>query len=141
MDDSINKNWGGSELFSNKNFPFTQVNALESYDLSSIQSYVQNVLSQVSTMDDALLKAEVFETHQWVIAKIKISSQILARSLRIRVNSHHMVISRTQNSKDQIIHFPCKVNPLARKSVYKSGILEIRMPKLKYKERYHEVEL
>lgn len=138
MDDLTYKNWVNPDIFSNKKFPFTNTNPLENYDLSSIHSYVQNVLSNVSTSagGDVKVRTEVFETHHWVIAKIKLANP---RHMRIWVNANRIKIEQTQQGKTQILNLPSKVNPLSRKILYKKGILEIRMPKAKLKDRYHEV--
>jgi HSP20 family molecular chaperone IbpA len=141
MDETANEKWGNPDIFSNKKFPFTHDNPLENYDLSSIHSYVQNVLSQV-TNGESMLSTDVFETHHWVIAKIKIPNQLLSRNLKIWVNANRIKIERTQDNKApivQILNLPCRVDPYTRKAVFRKDILEIRMPKVKYKDRYHEV--
>ncbi|QGQ98645.1 hypothetical protein EHS13_29070 [Paenibacillus psychroresistens] len=138
MDQSTIKKWANQDIFSNKKFPFTNDNPLENYDLSSIHSYVQNVLSQVSTGDE-MLRSEIFETHQWVIAKIKIPNKLHPKNLRVWVNATHVKIEKAPEGKEQILNLPCRVDPHAKKAIYKKGILEIRIPKVKYKDRYHEV--
>ncbi len=134
--DGLNKNWTNPDIFSNKKFPFTHANPLENYDLSSIHAYVQNVLSNVSASDGVLVKTEVFETHQWVLAKIKLPNP---KGTRVWVNANRIKIEKAPGGKEQILQLPCRVNPLAKKVLYKKGILEIRMPKLKYNDRYHEI--
>jgi hypothetical protein len=138
LDESTNNKWANPDIFFNKKFPFTNDNPLENYDLSSINSYVQKVLSQVST-GDAMLGAEIFETHLSVIAKIKIPNQMQLKNLRFWVNANHIKIERSPDGREQILNLPSIVDPLAKKAVYKKGILEIRIPKVKYKDRYHEV--
>jgi HSP20 family molecular chaperone IbpA len=138
MDESTNKKWANPDIFSNKNFPFTNDNPLENYDLSSIQSYVQDVLSKATT-GDAMLSAEIFETHQSVIAKIKIPSHLPPQNLRVWVSANHIKIEKSPEGKEQILNLPCSVDPNGKKTLYKKGILQIRIPKVKYKDRYHEV--
>ena len=137
LNESAEKKWTNDSFF-NKKFPFNHANPLENYDLSAINSYVQNVLSQ-ATVGEVMLNAEVFETHQSVIAKIKLPKQLHPRNLRIRINANHIKIEKTENNVEQIIHLPCRVDPNGRKAVYKKNILEIRIPKVKAKDRYHEV--
>jgi HSP20 family molecular chaperone IbpA len=138
LDELSSKKWANPDIFSNKKFPFTNDNPLENFDLSSIQSYVQNVLSQVTT-GDAMLSAEIFETHQSVIAKIKIPSQLQPKDLRVWVNANHIKIEKSPEGKEQILNLPCSVDPNGKKAIYKKGILQIRIPKVKNKDRYHEV--
>jgi len=138
LDDSAKKTWTNQDSFFDKKFPFHQANPLENYDLSSIHSYVQNVLSQVAVGDEKLI-VEVFETHQSVIAQIKIPKQLNPRSLKIWVKTSHIKIERTQDNKEQLISLPSNVDSNTSKAVYKQGILEVRMPKLKARDRYQEV--
>jgi HSP20 family molecular chaperone IbpA len=138
LDEFTSKKWANPDIFFNKKFPFTNDNPLENYDLSSIQSYVQNILSQVTT-GDAMLSAEIFETHQSVIAKIKIPSQMQPKNLRVWVNANHIKIEKSPEGKEQVFNLPCSVDPNGKKALYKKGILQIRMPKVNYKDRNHEV--
>ncbi|MEX2461452.1 MAG: Hsp20/alpha crystallin family protein [Paenibacillaceae bacterium] len=138
MDDSAEKTWTNQDSLFNKKFPFHNTNPLENYDLSSIHTYVQNVLSQVA-VDELKLRVEIFETHQSVIAKIKIPKHLDPRSLKIWVNTSHIKMERTQDNKEQMINLPSRVDSNTSKAVYKQGILEIRIPKLKARDRYHEV--
>lgn len=137
MDNSAGKKWTQDSFF-DKKFPFKHADPLENYDLSSINAYVQNVLSQ-ATIGEARLSTEVFETHQSVIVKIKLPKQLHPRNLRIKVNSNHIKMEKTEGNEEQIIPLPCRVDPTGRKAVFKQSILEIRIPKVKTRDPYHEV--
>jgi HSP20 family protein len=137
LDLPAGKKWTNDTFF-NKKFPFNDANPLENYDLSSINAYVQNVISQATT-GEVKLSTEVFETHRSVIAKIKLPKQLHPKNLRIQVNANNIKIEKTEGNEEQIIHLPCRVDPSGRKAVYKQSVLEIRIPKVNTKDPYHEV--
>jgi HSP20 family molecular chaperone IbpA len=138
LDVSSNKKWTDQDSFFNKKFPFGDVNPLEKFDLSSISAYVQNVLSNVPHVD-AMQDAETFETHHWVIVQIKLPKKQHPKNLRVLVNAHHIKIKGQTEGEGQLIKLPCSVVPTAAKAQFKQGILEIKMPKVKYKEHFHQV--
>jgi hypothetical protein len=138
LDESTNKKWTDQDSFFGKKFPFGDVNALEKFDLSSINAYVQNVLSNVPH-SGALLSPETFETHHWVIVQIKLPKKVHPKNLRVFINARNIKIKGQDEGDEQLIKLPCSVVPAESKAQFKQGILEIKMPKVKYKEHFHEV--
>jgi len=137
-DATNNEKWAQGDSFFNGKSPFSYVNPLEKLDLSSLHNYVQNAISRVSMGEPALI-SEVFETHQYAIAKIKISKKLYSNQLRVFVNYNQIKLEGLTGYKAQIINLPCHVEASNCKAIYRQGILEIKLPKVKYKNYYHEV--
>jgi HSP20 family molecular chaperone IbpA len=133
-----NKKWTDRDSFFNKEFPFRDVNPLENFDLSSINAYVQNVLSNVSH-SDTMLSSETFETHHSVIVQLKLPKKVHPKNLRVLINAHNIKINGQNEGEGQLIKLPCSVVPTGSKAQYKQGILEIKMPKVRFKEHFHEI--
>jgi HSP20 family molecular chaperone IbpA len=138
LDESTNKKWTDRDSFFGKKFPFGDVKPLENFDLSSIKAYVQNVLSNVPH-SDAILSPEIFETLHVVIVQIKLPKKLNPKNLQVLINAHNIKIKGQSEEEGQLIKLPCSVIPAASKAHYKQGILEIKMPKVRYKEHFHEV--
>ena len=112
---------------------------LNQFDLSSIQKYVQNAISSMSSIEEAKLSSEVFETHTDVIARIKLPSKLHPRNVRVHVNTMNLKLEGLLEGKEKIFNLPCTVNAGISTALFKQGVLEIKMPKLKPRDRYHEV--
>jgi len=109
-------------------------------DLSSIDKYVQNVLSHVSDQTSIPLP-ELFETHYSVIARMKVSSKADVKQIKISVNSTQLKLKGIYDREEKLIKLPCCVEAAYCKALLKNGILEVKMPKVKHNSSYYEVPI
>ncbi|MFE5319513.1 Hsp20/alpha crystallin family protein [Paenibacillus sp. NPDC056579] len=82
--------------------------------------------------------AEVFETHNYVIVKLKMNDQA---NPNVKIRTDQIKIEGLVKNKAQIIKLPCHVIPSGSRASYKDGILQIKMKKKKINKSYHEVNV
>jgi hypothetical protein len=116
-------------------------------NLSWVDDYVQGIVSRTlpkmspqteKTIDQ--LKANVFETHNFVIARIKVSKQADPRKLRFYVANNQLRVDGLAHDNNQFIQLPANVRFRESRAVFKNGIFEIRMPK-EAQKRFKEINV
>jgi HSP20 family protein len=145
LEQSTNKKWGNHDPFFNNKFPFNEANALkglESFDLSSINNYVQNAILHAMPGDITKypdIHPDIFETHHFVIVKLKLPKKLNPNNIRVFIQANHIKLEGWTNEKEHMIKLPCSVLSSKSNALFKQGVLEIKMPKIKFRDRYQEV--
>jgi HSP20 family molecular chaperone IbpA len=111
-----------------------------------VENYVQKFLSKAlpsavgSTGNGGgRVSFEVFETHDHVIAKIKLPAKENPRALQVFVRSDRIKLVGLLNGKSEHIPLPAQVAPKTAKARFKNGVLQVQVRKRRSKEPYHEV--
>jgi HSP20 family molecular chaperone IbpA len=141
LEQSTDKRWGNLDPFFNNKF-FNDANPLEGIDLSSINNYVQNAISHVMPSETTIhpdVHPDIFETHNFVIVKLKLPKNVNPSNIRLFIQANHIKLEGWANEKEQIIKLPSSVQSTKSKALFKQGVLEIKMPKIKFRDRFHEV--
>lgn len=86
----------------------------------------------------ASLSYDLFETHRSVIIRLHIPKDVSPHKVRASVNRRKVRIE-LPSGKRQEIRLEKPVNPKRSHAVYKEGILEVRMPKIREPKSFHEV--
>jgi len=114
-------------------------------DTSWVENYVQQVLSKSlpklnvsSKAKRSQSQAEVFDTHNYVIVKMKLPDQL---NPTVKVRTDQVRVDGLDNGDKKIIQLPCHVVPKYSRSSYKDGILQIKMRKKKLDKTYHEIPI
>lgn len=131
-------NWMGQDKFFEK-FPFDIKNPMKNMqvDLSSVDDYVKNIISQVNPSN--ILYPDFFETHRFLIAKIKIPANIHFRSLNVHLSRTHIKIDGLPGKSSQELKLPTHVDTNDCRALFKKGLLQLKMRKLNWDESYREV--
>ncbi|WP_240417615.1 Hsp20/alpha crystallin family protein [Paenibacillus periandrae] len=109
-------------------------------DTSWVDDYVQQMLKKTMPVSGVLSryknKAEIFETHHYVIVKFKLPQPanpiVKARADRVSIEDSPLV-------KKQNIKLPCLIIPRLSKASYKDGILQIKMRKRKINTTSYDI--
>lgn len=111
-------------------------------DASWVGDYVGKVLEQTLPKQGApnhfKPSSEVFETHNYVIVKMKMHDQ--ANPI-VKIRTDQVKIDGISTNKSQTVKLPCHVIPQDSRASYKDGILQIKMRKRKINKTYHEVSV
>lgn len=141
--DSKHDNWLSEDPFFKSKFPFQEISDSLNIDQSYIDQYVKDVLKRSSLNNTKTgfspLFYEVFELHNFVIAKISIPRKIHPENLSIFVNSMQIKIEGLPGGNKQIIPLPTPVNSAQSKATFKQSSLQIKTPKKpigRFKEVY-----
>lgn len=113
--------------------------ALSSNDgtLPWVEDYVRNLISEIvpGAIESAspperksAFTGNVFETHELVIARIRLPGEDGGSGVRLLVAIHELIVEWPDGRK-RTMKLPCFVRPDAAKAVWKEGVLEVRMPK------------
>jgi HSP20 family molecular chaperone IbpA len=141
MDDNTNFKWENFEKLFGDNFPVMPTVHLKNLD--SIETYVQSTLNNsmntIQNMIDGIVQTETFETHRFVIAKIKIPASIKPENLKILVNTNHLKLEVLPGNQKQIIKLPALVNTRNCRALIENGVLQIKMQKQRTDDSYDEV--
>jgi HSP20 family molecular chaperone IbpA len=139
-------NWDQVENFIGQKLPGHAKEKAQSFvdNMSWVENYVQEMLKKtMPTMDLGIsskdgVSIEVFETHEHVIAQVKLSKEEDARAIQIFVKSHQIKLTGFLNGKPRMIKLPHMVLPRTTRARYKQRILQIKVRKRGLKEGYHE---
>ncbi|MBP1992384.1 Hsp20/alpha crystallin family protein [Paenibacillus eucommiae] len=138
--------WENIEKFLGQKLP---VNAKEKGqslldNMSWVENYVQDVLKKSmprlhgeGTLNEEP-SIEVFETHEHVIAQIKLSKEEDPRALQVFVKSNLIKLTGFLKGGNKFIKLPVLVNPKTARASYKARTLQIQIRKRDQKESYHE---
>ncbi|PYI55735.1 Hsp20/alpha crystallin family protein [Paenibacillus flagellatus] len=114
-------------------------------DTAWIEGYVQDVMKQVFPQSADLFnkpfRAEVFETHNNVVVRINIPDKSVARDLRTYIGVSQVKLEGLPDRKSQTIKLSSYVVPESAKAVYKNGVLQLHMRKVRMNEQMREVNV
>ncbi|NHN28295.1 Hsp20/alpha crystallin family protein [Paenibacillus agricola] len=113
-------------------------------DMSWVEGYVQQMLQK--TMSNSKIPhtlgikglPEVFETHHYVIIKLKLSQP---NHPIIHVRADRVTIEDSPQLKKQSVRLPCLVLPHHSRASHKDGILQIKLRKRKLNKTVHEIQV
>lgn len=115
-------------------------------DLSWIEEYVQDILSQVlsdggihNSDMSSIRRPNVMNTHQYIIVRIPVPKRANTRKLKVLFNANQICLSGL-GEEDQVIPLPSPGRYDGSKALFKDNILEIRIPK-EINETYQEVNI
>lgn len=100
-----------------------------------IQDYIQNILSQ--TMPGPLkgqahssrYRSEVFETHDYMIAKIKLPEGVNPDKLKVLLGNHILRLEGDSREESHTLTLPSPGRFHGSRAICKNGVLEVRIPK------------
>ncbi|MDF2716748.1 MAG: HSP20-like chaperone protein [Paenibacillus sp.] len=137
--------WKSFEQFFGGKFPLASNDSLK--DPSWVDHVVKDVMKQAFTnsVDMNMLnkhyRTEVFETHNNVVVKIHIPDKEQARNLNALVGINQIKLERLPDNRSQVVKLPTHIVPESCKAVYKKGVLQMQIRKVKISERMHEVNV
>jgi hypothetical protein len=115
-----------------------------------VENYVQDILSQVMPSQmmqpqqrrQSGLNEQVFETHDFVVARVPIPESADPYNVRVfLINNHTLRIEGLEGVPNHSIQLPVSVRPNGTKASYKNRVLEIRMPKESGEEIRKEINV
>jgi len=125
---------------------FTRAGFADSSRLSEIvQQSVSKIIDRElkskmpNSMFGRTLSCDIFETHRSVIVRIRVPEGVNPRELDVAISSHKVRIKQPSGEK-RVIALPRAVNPRRARSMYKDGILELRLPKTREPYYPHYVD-
>lgn len=136
--------WEEIEKFLGQKLPFGEKGQTFLDNMTWVEGYVQDMLKKAMPGMDASISshesfgAEVFETHEHVIIKVKIAKGEDPKALRVFVKSNQLKLSGFLNGKSQIVKMPTLVLPSTARVSYKQRLLQIKVRKRGLKENYVE---
>ncbi|MCY9661957.1 Hsp20/alpha crystallin family protein [Paenibacillus chondroitinus] len=136
--------WDHVEKFLGQKLPFAEKGQTFLDNMTWVEGYVQDMLKKAMPGMDASIStqgasgAEIFETHEHVIIKVKIAKGEDPRALRVFIKSNQMKLTGFTSGKGRIIKFPTLVLPRSARVSYKQRLLQIKVRKRGLKENYTE---
>jgi HSP20 family molecular chaperone IbpA len=85
------------------------------------------------------LQTELFQTHNHVIVRLRIPATMEPKQLRVQAGIQRIRIEGLPHDGKQEIPLPSLVLPNTCRATYKDSILQIKLQKRRWKERYEEV--
>lgn len=82
--------------------------------------------------------ATVYETHHFVLARIKLLSPADPHCIRFLLSHRELILEGLPNEEQYRINLPCNVRLNGSKVIYKDHVFEVRMPK-EEGTLYHEI--
>lgn len=137
--------WRSFEQFFGGKFPLAPNDSLK--DPSWVDHVVKDVMKQAfsNSVDLNMLKkqyrTEVFETHNNVVVKIHIPDKEQARNMNAFVGVNQIKLEGLPDNRNQVVKLPSHIVPESCKAVYKKGVLQMQIRKVKISERMHEVNV
>lgn len=121
-------------------------NNMPEIDLSWIDGYIKNLMANAipnhngntNGMNNGMnnhhysmntLKANVFETHDYMIARILIPEDIYYNNVRVWFDTNQLIISGLPNNKTQRVMLPLNGKYTGAQGYFKDNYLEVRIPK------------
>ncbi len=118
-------------------------------DLSWVESYVQQTLRsafhkpEVRTKSAASpsLQSEVFETHNYILVKIKLPGSTHIDNVRVMVSSTQLKLTIIGVDEPHLISLPKAVLSKSGKASYKDDVLQIRLRKQSGRKSFVEIPI
>ncbi|OPH59353.1 hypothetical protein BC351_20815 [Paenibacillus ferrarius] len=136
--------WEQVEKFLGQKLPFAENGQTFLDNMTWVEGYVQDMLKKAMPGMDSGISAhnsagaEIFETHEHVIIKVKIAKAEDPRALQVYVKSNQIKLTGFLSGKSQIVKLPTLVMPRTARVSYKQRLLQIRVRKRGLKENYVE---
>lgn len=135
--------WKSFEQFFGGKFPLSQTEL--NRDTSWVDRVVKDVMAKALPQPLEMnllgkqLRTEVFETHNNIIVKVYIPDKEQARSIRPFLSMNKLKLEGLENGKSQSVKLTSPIIPKSCKAVYKDGVLQLHVKKLKRNGPMHEV--
>ncbi|WP_128655701.1 Hsp20/alpha crystallin family protein [Paenibacillus sp. 598K] len=81
---------------------------------------------------------ELFETHRFIIAKLKIPAGVRDDQLRLLVRPDRIKLMTGGGREDRIVRLPCLVVPSTCRALLAAGILQVKLRKRRSGDQYEE---
>ncbi|NEW08022.1 hypothetical protein GK047_18645 [Paenibacillus sp. SYP-B3998] len=136
--------WEQIEKFLGQKLPFGEKGQTFLDNMTWVEGYVQDMLKKAMPGMDASISSpggissEIFETHEHVIIKVKLSKEEDPKAIQVFVKSNQIKLLGFINGKNRIIKLPSLVLPKTVRVRYKQPTLEIKARKRGLKENYQE---
>jgi HSP20 family molecular chaperone IbpA len=140
--------WEQIEKFLGQKLPQTMKDKSQSIldNMSWVEDYVQDVVKNVmpkvretaGISSQHGLSIEVFETHEHVIAQVKLPKEENPRALQVLIRSDQIKLTGFLDGKPRFIKLPSLALPRTAKARYKQPTLQIQFRKRGLQENYHE---
>ncbi|WEG13838.1 hypothetical protein PU629_05585 [Pullulanibacillus sp. KACC 23026] len=124
---------GGAPFF-NTGFPFNsdqlqrQINETIANSMPDFLKTTGNQ-AQAQAQTSSSVKIEVFETHDFIVARIPVSQSQPKPKLSLDTTRLYIKGLPGTDQADQVVSLPAPIKPKYTKAEYKSGVLEVRMLK------------
>lgn len=83
-------------------------------------------------------REEVFETHRYVVVKLRVKDVVLLDQIRLLINDSELIVKWSRH-RERRIRFPVLVVPKTARAKYRDGVLQIIAIKKKGKSSYLEI--
>lgn len=135
--------WEHVEKFLGQKLPFGEKGQTFLDNMTWVEGYVQDTLKKAMPGMNASISsretgAEIFETHEHVIIKVKIPKGEDPRALQVFVKSNQLKLTGFLSGSGKIVKLPALVLPRTARASYKQRQLQIRVRKRGLKEGYVE---
>lgn len=103
--------------------------------------YVRNMLVKPvkAQGSSGRLPAEIFETHRFLIVRIKLPELVELNKVRVMASSSSIKLQGLPESKGQLIKLPKLVEARSGKVLLKEQVLQIKLRKRNSGEQYYEL--
>lgn len=162
--DRYGPNWDQMEKWAGGRFPFMSdkyKKKMASGNTDWVGEYVQDVLKRsfaertgvepeeetekevtASSGGGGLdLDYELFETHNSVIARVKVPEDVQVRNIRVYAGTMQLKLEQDPQRKKMYIRLPTEIISSTVKAALKNRVLEIRCSKLEEAEIFQEVRV
>lgn len=136
--------WEQIEKFLGQKLPFGEKGQTFLDNMSWVEGYVQDMLKKamsgtaVDISAQTVAPAEIYETHEHVIVKVKLDKDEDPKAMQVFVKSSQIKLTGFLNGNNRIVKLPALVLPRTARVVCKQRILEIKIRKRGLKENYQE---
>lgn len=136
------KFWRSFEQFFGGQFPNMPLD--KAFDPDSMEEWVQQLVRSSfpqasSGAPGQAYRTEVFETHNNVVVKVHVPDREEAESLDVRAGIRQVRLQRNRDKFEQVIRLAALVVPQSCRAVYKQGILQLHMRKMKTSDKLYDV--
>ncbi|MNI17099.1 hypothetical protein D3C73_704570 [compost metagenome] len=139
--------WENIEKFLGQKIPLAAKEKSQAFldNMSWVDGYVQEMLKKAMPTADTSITSrnenpiEVFETHEHVIAQIRLPKDEDPRALQVFIKSNQIKLTGFLDGTPRIVKLPAAVLPKTATARYKQRSLQIQIRKRGLKDSYHEV--
>lgn len=103
--------------------------------------YVRNMLVKPVKAhgSNGRLPADIFETHRFLIVRIKLPESVELNKVRVMASSYSVKLQGLPDSKGQLIRLPKLVEARSGKVLLKEQVLQIKLRKRNTGEQFYEL--
>ncbi|WP_433946655.1 Hsp20/alpha crystallin family protein [Paenibacillus sp. SN-8-1] len=137
---NMNAQWLGEDSFFKNHFPFNEFKEQLNLDPSEVDKYVENAISKAmaghrlfdtEAPAGKAMRHELLDTHHFILVKISVPREMHPENLWVQASRTQLKYSRQEGKTPQIITLPAPVNPAKSSATFKTGSLEVKLPKLR----------